>query len=259
MYSLFKKDKLFLIAGPCVIESKKHCLAIARELAAISEEVGIDLIFKASFDKANRTKWHSYRGLGILEGLTILKQVHEETRLPVTTDVHRPEQVSMVAKVVDLLQVPALLCKQTDLITACAKTGKPMNVKKGQFLSPEGIADIDDEVGWHDVNTIAVPTGRLMFTERGSCFGYNNLVADMTAIPIMQKTGYPIVFDASHSTKREMTPTLAKAAVAAGADGLFIEVHNNPSEAKCDGASSLHIKDLKELILTCQQIYDVVH
>ena len=254
-------NRPFIIAGPCVIESEEHCLKLARELAKINARSSFDVIFKASFDKANRSRWNSYRGPGLRDGLDILQLVRAATYLPVTTDVHTVDQVTTVAQVVDLLQVPALLSRQTDLIVACACSGKPINVKKGQFLSPESVKHIANKI---QMVTAHIPTSRvnhrdqLMFTERGVCFGYDRLVLDMTAIPIMQfTTGCPIVVDVSHCTKRAMIPSLAKAAIAAGADGLFIEVHDNPDEAKCDGASSLHIDDLEDLLKTCYTIYCV--
>jgi 2-dehydro-3-deoxyphosphooctonate aldolase (KDO 8-P synthase) len=227
------QDKLFVMAGPCVIESKKVCLDIAERLAAIGKKLDIGIIFKASFDKANRSSISSFRGPGLKKGLEILAAVRKQTSLPVMTDVHEPAQAAAVADVVDCLQVPAFLCRQTDLLCACAKTGKPISVKKGQFLSPGEMKNVVDKLK-------VCGNRKIILTERGTFFGYNRLVNDMTAIEAMKKLGCPVVFDATHSTQqpgglggvsggqREMAPILAKAAVAAGADGLFLEVHTDP-------------------------------
>ncbi|MDH7598078.1 MAG: 3-deoxy-8-phosphooctulonate synthase [Sedimentisphaerales bacterium] len=254
---------LFLIAGPCVIESKALCLRVGRFLARISQQVGIGVIFKASFDKANRTSLKGFRGPGLERGLDILMQVKEETGLPVLTDVHLPQQADPVAKVVDCIQIPAFLCRQTDLLVACARTGLPINVKKGQFLSPQEMAHVVEKIR-------SCANDQVLLTERGTFFGYQRLVNDMTAIPIMQSLGCPVVFDATHSTQQpgglghasggrpEMTPVLARAAVAAGADGLFMEVHPDPPRARSDAACMLRLSDLPELIQACQAIHKVI-
>jgi 2-dehydro-3-deoxyphosphooctonate aldolase (KDO 8-P synthase) len=254
---------LFLMAGPCVIESEKICLDIAKRLASISSKLDIGIIFKASFDKANRSSITSFRGPGLKKGLEILASVRRQTGLPVMTDVHEPSQAAIVAEVVDCLQIPAFLCRQTDLLCACAKTGKPVSVKKGQFLSPEEMKNVVEKLK-------ACGNNKIILTERGTFFGYNRLVNDMTAISAMKKLGCPVVFDATHSTQqpgglgkasggqREMAPILAKAAVAAGADGLFLEVHTTPEKSKSDTASIMPIDWLENLLITCNQIFEVV-
>lgn len=254
---------LFVMAGPCVIESKTGCLDIAATLVSISKRVGVGIIFKASFDKANRSSISGFRGPGIKKGLEILAAVRQKTGLPVMTDVHEPAQAAVVAKVVDCLQVPAFLCRQTDLLCACAETGKPVNVKKGQFLSPYEMKNVVEKIR-------ACGNNKIILTERGTFFGYNRLVSDMTAIAGMKKLGCPVVFDATHSTqqpgglgaesggRREMAPILAKAAVAAGANGLFIEVHTNPKKAKSDAASIMPITWLENLLKVCKEIFQFI-
>ncbi len=254
---------LFVIAGPCVIESRQSCLDIADRLLGISEKSGVAMIFKASFDKANRSSIDSFRGLGLEKGLEILAEVRQKTRLPILTDVHEPGQAAAVGKVVDCIQVPAFLCRQTDLLCACAQTGKPVNVKKGQFLSPEEMKNVVDKLR-------ACGSRKIMLTERGTFFGYNRLVNDMTAIDIMKNLGCPVVFDATHSTqqpgglgnasagRRQMAPILAKAAVAAGADGLFIETHPEPDKAKSDAACIMPIDWLLDLLKVCKKIFEIV-
>jgi len=255
---------LFAIAGPCVIETKDICLDIADKLADIGERVGVGMIFKASFDKANRSSLQSFRGPGLEKGLKILAAVHRETNLPVMTDVHEPAQAAPASEVVDCLQIPAFLCRQTDLLVACGRTGKPVNIKKGQFLSPTEMNNAAEKVR-------SCGNEKIMLTERGTFFGYNRLVNDMTAIYSMKKLGFPVVFDATHSTQqpgglgtesggqREMTPILAKAAVAAGANGLFIEVHTEPDKAKSDAASIIPIAWLEDLLKLCKEIFEVVN
>ena len=255
---------LFAIAGPCVIETEDICLDIADKLADIGERAGVGMIFKASFDKANRSSLHSFRGPGLEKGLEILAAVRQKTNLPVMTDVHEPAQAAVASEVVDCLQIPAFLCRQTDLIVACGRTGKPVNIKKGQFLSPAEMKNAIDKI-------LACDNKKIMLTERGTFFGYNRLVNDMTAIYSMKKLGYPVVFDATHSTQqpgglgtesggqREMTPILAKAAVAAGANGLFIEVHPEPKKAKSDAASIIPIDWLEDLLKLCKEIFEVVN
>ena len=254
---------LFVMAGPCVIESRACCLDIANRLVDVSAKTGVGLIFKASFDKANRSSLSSFRGPGLERGLEILAAVRQETDLPVMTDVHEPPQALRASKVVDCLQVPAFLCRQTDLLCACAQTGKPVNVKKGQFLSPGEMENVVEKIR-------ACDNEKIMLTERGTFFGYNRLVNDMTAIEAMKKLGYPVVFDATHSTqqpgglghatagRRDMAPVLAKAAVAAGANGLFIEVHTQPEKAKSDAATVMPINWLEDLLRVCEEIFGVV-
>lgn len=253
----------FVIAGPCVIESEEVCLNIAKRLAQIQENTGIKIIFKASFNKANRTSIHSYRGVELASGLNILNEVRERTGLPVLTDVHEPWQVNMVARFVDCLQIPAFLCRQTNLLLACSETGLSINVKKGQFLSPEEMGSIIEKIEYCGNTSI-------ILTERGTFFGYNRLVNDMTSIPTMKKFGYPVVFDATHSAqlpgilgdksggRREMAPILARAGIAAGANGLFVEVHTNPEESKSDAATIMPIDWLEDLMVQCARIQEVI-
>ncbi len=253
----------FVIAGPCVIESKESCLDIATRLVEIAGRAGVGMIFKASFDKANRSSISSFRGPGLEKGLEILVAVRQETNLPVMTDVHEPAQAAAVSEIVDCLQVPAFLCRQTDLLCACGRTGKPVNVKKGQFLSPAEMKNVVEKIR-------ACGNEKIMLTERGTFFGYNRLVNDMTAIDTMKKLGYPVVFDATHSTqqpgelgeasagRREMAPILAKAAIAAGANGLFVEVHTEPNKAKSDGACIMPIDWLEDLLTVCKEIFEIV-
>ena len=254
---------LFVMAGPCVIESKAGCLNIANKLAGIGKRTGVPIVFKASFDKANRSSIFSFRGPGLRKGLEILAVVRRKTNLPVMTDIHEPAQAAVAGEVVDCLQVPAFLCRQTDLLCACARTGKPVNIKKGQFLSPFEMKNAIEKI-------LACGNEKIILTERGTFFGYNRLVNDMTAIETMKKLGYPVVFDATHSTqqpgglgtasggRREMSPILARAAVAAGANGLFIEVHTHPEKAKSDAASIMPIDRLENLLKVCKEIFQLV-
>jgi 2-dehydro-3-deoxyphosphooctonate aldolase (KDO 8-P synthase) len=232
-----------LIAGPCVIEDARHTLFMAEQLKAIAEDVGVPLVFKASFDKANRTSVDSFRGPGLAEGLRVLAEVRQRFNLPVTTDVHETHQVDAVAAVIDLIQIPAFLCRQTDLILASAKTGKPVNIKKGQFLAP-----------WDMMHTVekAMSTGNrsVLVTERGTSFGYNNLVVDIRSFSILRESGCPVVFDVTHSLQlpggegkssggeSRFISELASAGVAAGVDGIFMEVHDRPEHARSDGPNS---------------------
>ena len=255
---------LFVMAGPCVIESRDICLSIADKLAEIAGKTGVGMIFKASFDKANRSSIASYRGPGLEKGLKILDHVRRETGLPVMTDVHEPGQAASVGDAVDCLQVPAFLCRQTDLLCACARTGKPVNVKKGQFVSPAEMANVVEKIR-------ACENKKILLTERGTFFGYNRLVNDMTGIAAMKETGCPVIFDATHSTqqpgglgtasggRREMAPLLARAAVAAGANGLFLEVHPEPEQAKSDAASVLPLDWLEDVVKVCRDIFGIVH
>ena len=247
----------FVIAGPCVIENEKICLDIASQLAKISLATNTPIIFKASFDKANRSSISSFRGPGLDKGLDILKKVRKETSLALVTDVHQPNQAAKAAQIVDCL------CRQTDLLTACARTNSAVNVKKGQFLSPLEMKNVVRKIR-------SAGNEKIMLTERGTFFGYNRLVNDMAAISIMKQFGCPVIFDATHSTQQpgglanasggspELAPILAKAAVAAGANALFIEVHTDPNKAKSDAACIMPIEWLTELILTCKKIFQTV-
>jgi 2-dehydro-3-deoxyphosphooctonate aldolase (KDO 8-P synthase) len=237
-------------------------LRVANAIQEITEKVGIRFIFKNSFDKANRSTFSSYRGLGIDEGLSILSDVKNQTGLPVLTDIHEASQANSVADVADVLQIPAFLCRQTDLLVAAAKTGKPVNVKKGQFLSPWDMKNIVEKLAISGCESI-------LLTDRGTQFGYNNLVADMRAIPIMQKLDHPVIFDATHSAQlpgggtttggmREMIPTLAKSAVAAGCDGIFMEVHDNVHEAKSDASTQWPLDKLESLLLELKAIKEAI-
>ncbi|MHC4743561.1 MAG: 3-deoxy-8-phosphooctulonate synthase [Planctomycetota bacterium] len=254
---------LFLMAGPCVIETEDICLGIAERLTEIAGATDVPIIFKASFDKANRSSITSFRGPGLERGLEILSAIHKETGLAVMTDIHEPAQASAAAEVVDCLQVPAFLCRQTDLLTACARTGKPVSVKKGQFLSPDEMKNVVEKIRAFD-------NEKIILTERGTFFGYNRLVNDMTAIETMKALGAPVVFDATHSTqqpgglgdatagRREMAPVLARAATAAGANGLFLEVHTDPANAKSDGATIMPIDWLEDLLKVCREIFNLI-
>jgi 2-dehydro-3-deoxyphosphooctonate aldolase (KDO 8-P synthase) len=256
---------LALIAGPCVMEPGDMSMRIAQHLVKICEAAGVPLIFKASFDKANRTSGSSFRGPGLVEGMKVFAQVKAKTGLPVTTDMHETCQAHALGEMVDLIQIPAFLARQTDLLEAAARTGRPVNVKKGQFMAP-----------WDMKNVVTKLLGSgasgVLLTERGTTFGYGRLVNDFRAIPQMQATGAPVVFDATHSVQlpsagaggtassgqREMIPTLCRAAVAAGCDALFLEVHPDPDNALSDGPNSLQINDLPELLRLCLRIRDAL-
>jgi 2-dehydro-3-deoxyphosphooctonate aldolase (KDO 8-P synthase) len=247
-----QKD-LFLIAGPCVIESRDHALFMAGELKKITAECGVPFVFKASFDKANRSSIKSFRGVGITEGLRILGEVRELAGVPVLTDIHEADHAKVVGRVVDILQIPAFLCRQTDLIVAAAKTGKIVNVKKGQFLAPWEMKNVVDKAR-------EAGSERFMLTERGASFGYNNLVVDFRSFPIMRSFGCPVIFDVTHSLQLpgaqgqssggqpQYIPHLARAGVAAGLDGLFMEVHDNPAKALSDGPNALDLSLLRPLL-----------
>jgi 2-dehydro-3-deoxyphosphooctonate aldolase (KDO 8-P synthase) len=253
----------FLIAGPCVIENEATTLEVAHFLKKIGQDLDIGIIFKASYDKANRTSLGSFRGPGIDEGLKILKKVKDETGLPVVSDVHQTPEVEKTATVLDLIQIPALLCRQTDLLVAAARTGLPVNLKKGQFLSPW-----DMEHAIEKINSLN--NHGILLTERGTFFGYNNLVVDIRSIAIMKGFGFPVVFDATHSVQlpggkgtssggqRQFVGHLSKAAVAAGADGVFMEVHPDPDSALCDGPNSVPLQELSPLLITLKEIHDLV-
>ena len=243
----------FLVAGPCVIESESHATMLAERLCAVTRELGVPLIFKASYDKANRTSLYSYRGPGLVKGLEILRRIRERFGAPVLTDVHEVAHVGPAAEVCDVLQVPAFLCRQTDLLLAVGKAGRAVNLKKGQFLSPMEMA--------HAVEKVA-STGneRILVTERGTSFGYQNLVVDMRSFPMLRQLGYPVVFDVTHSVQLpggrgaasggqpEFIEPLARAGVAVGADGVFLEVHDNPSAALSDGTNALPLDRLSALL-----------
>jgi 2-dehydro-3-deoxyphosphooctonate aldolase (KDO 8-P synthase) len=252
-----------LIAGPCVLEDEEAALDVARYLQKLTASLNIPYIFKASYDKANRTSINSYRGPGAKDGLATLKKIKEKTGIPVLSDVHRFEEIDAASQTLDVLQVPAFLCRQTDFITEIAKKARVINIKKGQFLSPGDVVNIIAKAE-------AVGNNNIMITERGTSFGYNNLVFDVRALPIMRKMGYPVIFDATHAVQlpggageksggeRDMVPYLARAAVAAGVDGIFLEVHRNPEAALCDGANSLYLESLEELLTMLKQIDDLV-
>ncbi len=256
-------EKLTIIAGPCAAESQEILDETAKGLKEITKKLGINFIFKSSFDKANRSSIYSYRGPGLEKGLEMLQAVKDKFDIPIVTDIHTPDQAEPVSKVVDMLQIPAFLCRQTDLLVAAAKTGKIVNIKKGQFLAPEQMGQLVKKV--EDSGN-----DKILLTDRGCSFGYNNLVVDFRAIPIMQTFGYPVVFDATHSVQlpgaqgtssggdRRFVPTLAKAAVAAGANALFFEVHPDPEKAKCDGPNMLYLKDAENVFRICKEIFELV-
>ncbi|WP_373132278.1 3-deoxy-8-phosphooctulonate synthase [Clostridium sp. M62/1] len=256
--------KFLLIAGPCVIESEENAMYIAEKVKEISERLDLDYCFKASFDKANRTSIKSYRGPGIVEGLKILKKVKENYGLKICTDIHEPWQADKVAEVCDIIQIPAFLCRQTDLLVAAAKTGKTINIKKAQFLAPWDMENVIRKVNESGNNNI-------MLCERGTSFGYNNLVVDMTGIVEMKKYGYPVVMDATHSVQkpggkgtstggnRNYVEPLAKAAVASGADALFFEVHPNPDIALSDGPNMVKLDEFEDMLKRIIKVYDAVH
>jgi len=250
---------LVLISGPCVIEDYDTAFEIASYLKKLAGQLDIPLIFKASYDKANRTSINSYRGPGLTDGLKILENIKKELGLKILSDVHSINEVSRAADILDIIQIPALLCRQTDFILEVSGTGKPVNIKKGQFLAPWDISNVVEKV-------VSTGNRQIVITERGTMFGYNNLVVDFRGLKIMQDTGWPVIFDATHSVQlpggagsssggqREFAPVLARAAVAAGADGIFLEVHTDPDRALCDGPNSLKIDSLKGLLLQLKAI-----
>jgi 2-dehydro-3-deoxyphosphooctonate aldolase (KDO 8-P synthase) len=252
---LTKGGKLFLIAGPCVIESEAHALKMAKAIKEIADKHGIPYVFKSSFDKANRSNINSNRGPGLEIGLAILKKVRDEVGVPVTTDIHEPAQAEAVGPVVDIIQIPAFLARQTDLLVAAAKTGKIVSVKKGQFMAPWDMKNVIEKL-------TTAGAKEILLMERGSSFGYNNLVVDMRSFPIMKALGTPVVYDATHSLQlpgageggkvtagmREYIPTLAKAAVAAGVDGLFMEIHDTPEKALSDASTQFPLSELDALL-----------
>jgi 2-dehydro-3-deoxyphosphooctonate aldolase (KDO 8-P synthase) len=254
---------LVLISGPCVIENYETTFEIASFLQELTQELDIPLIFKASYDKANRTSIHSFRGPGIMDGLKILEAIKAELDINIISDVHRINEIAGAAQVLDIIQIPAFLCRQTDFIVEVAKTGKPLNIKKGQFLAPWDIINVVDKV-------TSTGNNQILITERGTMFGYNNLVVDFRGIKIIQDTGWPVIFDATHSIQlpggagtssggqREFAPILASAAVAAGVDGIFMEVHTDPNKALCDGPNSLKLDILYELLSQLKAIRKAV-
>lgn len=256
-------DKLLLIAGPCVIESSEHAWMMAKELKKIAVEVGVNLVFKASFDKANRTSFDSFRGPGIETGLEILKEIKEKLELPVLSDIHCVTQVEQAAEVLDIIQIPAFLSRQTDLVVQAAKTGRIINIKKGQFSAAEDMQNAIDKV-------YATGNRRVILTERGVSFGYHNLVVDMRSLPIMRRMGVPVIFDGTHSVQqpgglgkasggdRGFVPYLCRAAVATGVDGLFLEVHDRPEEGKSDAANMVRLSELAGLLKTLVKLDQIV-
>jgi len=253
---------LFLIGGPCVIESQDHATFMAKEIKKTCQELGIPFIFKASFDKANRSSISSFRGPGLEKGMEILESIKHEVGVPVLSDVHETSQVEKAARVLDIIQIPALLCRQTDLIIEAAKTQKALNIKKGQFLSPGEMKNVVEKA-------LSQNNEKIILTERGNSFGYNNLIFDIRSIPIMKEWGFPVVIDASHSIQRpggevtssggeaEFIPSIARAGVSVGADGVFIEIHDNPSEARSDKYNSLNINKLTNLLRVLLQLKKV--
>ncbi|MCK5542797.1 MAG: 3-deoxy-8-phosphooctulonate synthase [Desulfobacterales bacterium] len=252
-----------LIAGPCVIEDYNTTFNTAKTLKKITRELNIPLIFKASFDKANRTSMQSFRGPGFSDGMDILKKIKQELDIKIISDIHLPEQAEKASKVLDIIQIPAFLCRQTDLISAACKTTKPVNIKKGQFLSPYECKNIINKAKESGSDSISI-------TERGTTFGYNNLVVDFRSIDIVRNMGVPVIFDATHSVQlpgaginsstgnRKFVPVLSRAAIAAGADGLFIETHPDPDNAKCDGPNSIKLNNVKELLIMLQNIREAM-
>lgn len=255
--------RLFLIAGPCVIENEKLCLNVARTLKKVCARLGVTYVFKASYDKANRSSGKSFRGPGIENGLEILSRVRKEVGVPILTDVHTEDEADKAGRVVDILQIPAFLCRQTDLIHASIRSGKIVNIKKGQFLSPQEMINVVKKAN-------EAGGDKLLLTERGTTFGYNNLVADMRSIPIMKRFGFPVVFDATHSVQlpggggdkssgqREFAPVLARCAVAAGATGLFIETHPEPDQALSDGPNMVPLSEMPRVLATLVKVQKAV-
>ena len=256
------KDLAFIL-GPCVIETEKFVWRMARQIAEICARESAPFVFKASYDKANRTSVRSYRGIGVREGCEMLAAIGTELEIPVTTDVHSPEEAEIAGEKIDILQIPAFLCRQTDLLRAAAETGRAINVKKGQFLAPWDVRNIAEKL-------IAFGNEKFFFTERGTTFGYNNLVADMRSLYWMRKAGYRVIFDATHSVQKpggagdatsgdgELAPVLARAAVAAGCDGIFLEVHGNPGRALSDGPNQIPLKQLPKHLRMLRAIHATV-
>ena len=258
-FKIGKNHPLVLIAGPCVIESERLCLETAKKIKEISAKQGIPFIFKSSFDKANRLSMDSFRGPGIKKGLEVLLKVKQKIRVPVLSDIHCQKDIEEAGEVLDIIQIPALLCRQTDIVVAAAKTGKPLNIKKGQFLAPWDIAPIIRKIE-------STGNRQIMITERGYCFGYNNLVSDFRSLAVIREFGYPVFYDATHSVQlpggqgvtsggqRQFVAGLSRAAVAFGCDGLFLEVHPKPSRALCDGPNMIDLAELKKLLRQVKRI-----
>ena len=256
-------EPLALLAGPCVLEGLDRCLLIGRTIKEICTRLGINYVFKASFDKANRSSFHSFRGPGLEKGVEMLAAIKKELDVPVVTDIHETQQAAPAAAVADILQIPAFLCRQTDLLHAAAETGRVVNVKKGQFLAPEDMRNVVDKL--HECGC-----DRILLTERGASFGYHNLVVDMRSLPIMRAFGYPVVFDGTHSVQlpggggtvstgnREYVPHLVRAAAGVGIDALFLEVHDNPAEALSDGANMVYLDKLEDLLKKALAIHEIV-
>lgn len=257
-------NPLFLIAGPCVIESEAHARKIAEQVARLAADAGVPYIFKASYDKANRSSVKSFRGPGLKEGLRVLGKIKNDLKLPILTDIHEASHAEPAAQVCDVLQIPAFLSRQTDLLTAAAKTGRVVNVKKAQFLSPWDMTNVVEKIS-------AAGNDKIIITERGASFGYQNLVVDMRSFPILQKLGYPVVFDVTHSVQLpggqghasggqpEFIEPLARAGVAAGVDGIFLEIHDNPAAALSDGANALPLSELAGLLTRLKELSTLVH
>jgi len=255
---------LVLLAGPCVLEGLERSLKIGRGIKEITQRLGIPYVFKASFDKANRSSFNGFRGPGIEEGLKMLQTIKDELQVPIVSDIHNENQIEVAAKVLDIIQIPAFLCRQTDLLYAAAKSGKTVNVKKGQFMSPKDMENVIHKLEEGGNKNI-------LLTERGASFGYNNLVVDMRSFPIMRSFGYPVVFDATHSVQlpggagtssagnREYVEYLTRAAVGAGVDALFMEVHDNPAEALCDGPNMVYLDKLEDLLKDALAINEIVN
>jgi len=256
-------NPLFLIAGPCVIENEPHARKMAEQVARVASDAAVPFIFKASYDKANRSSAKGFRGPGLKEGLRILQKIKSDLNLPILTDIHEPAHAAPAAEVCDVLQIPAFLSRQTDLLAAAAKTGRVVNVKKGQFLSPWDMSNVVEKIA-------AVGNTNIVVTERGASFGYQNLVVDIRAFPILQKLGYPVVFDVTHSVQLpggqghasggqpEFIEPLARAGVAAGVDGIFLETHDNPAAALSDGANALPLQQLPALLARLKQLSSIV-
>lgn len=262
-FSIGNGQPLALLAGPCVLEGLERCLLIGRTIKEIAGRLGMPYVFKASFDKANRSSFNGFRGPGLKKGLEMLKTIKDELQVPIVTDVHTEEQIKPVSKVADIIQIPAFLCRQTDLLYAAAQSGCVVNVKKGQFMAPGDMRNVVDKL--HEGGC-----SQILLTERGATFGYNNLVVDMRTFPIMRSFGYPVVFDGTHSVQlpggagtcsagnREFVPNLVRAAVGAGVDALFMEVHDNPEEALCDGPNMVYLDKLEDLLKDAIAIHEVV-
>lgn len=262
-FSIGNGQPLALLAGPCVLEGLERCLLIGRTIKEITGRLGMPYVFKASFDKANRSSFNGFRGPGLKKGLEMLKTIKDELQVPIVTDVHTEEHIKPVSKVADIIQIPAFLCRQTDLLYAAAQSGCVVNVKKGQFMAPGDMRNVVDKL--HEGGC-----SQILLTERGATFGYNNLVVDMRTFPIMRSFGYPVVFDGTHSVQlpggagtcsagnREFVPNLVRAAVGAGVDALFMEVHDNPEEALCDGPNMVYLDKLEDLLKDAIAIHEVV-